>query len=81
MSKENVAFVQNAYDTFNRGDIQAVFGAARSGCSVLELPETMAMITDAIDERRRMTRQRLQIPPGTSRVGTRKQDLHRRRFQ
>ncbi len=27
MSKENVTFVQNAYDTFNRGDIQAVFGA------------------------------------------------------
>lgn len=27
MSKENVTIVQNAYDTFNRGDIQAVFGA------------------------------------------------------
>jgi ketosteroid isomerase-like protein len=27
MSKEDVAFVKNAYDAFNRDDIQAVFGA------------------------------------------------------
>jgi hypothetical protein len=35
MSKENVAFVQNVYDTFNRGDNSGRLRRARSGSRVL----------------------------------------------